>query len=107
MDDGIKPTDKSLVYVIFEVGSQDDQSREILHPLQQVTHLLVGIFVMGILYVGTFPEQGIGFIKEQNPILVFSFLKHLLEIFLGFTDVFGDYLGKVDSEYVLPELLPQ
>ena len=43
---------------------------------------------MCILHIGTFTEEGIGFIKKQYPVFIFRFIKNLFKILFCFSDIF-------------------
>ena len=56
---------EGLSEVAVQAGGKDRHLLEALDSLQQVSHLLVGIAVVGIFRFRALAEQGVGIIEEH------------------------------------------
>ena len=74
-DDAI-PTNGDIYYK-WNFTRQNDNPVVFLHFLQEVTYLDVGVSVMGIPYLGSLAEKGIGFIKKEDGIARLCLLEDL------------------------------
>ena len=107
MDDGLKPPDKGIVYIVTPVGGQYHQPVVALDALQQIGHFLVGVLIMGIADICSFAEERVGFVKKQYPVFVFGFIEESRQVFLCFTDVLGHHPREIDAEDVFAGVFAQ
>lgn len=107
MDDRLKPADKGLVDMGSLVGGQDHKAVVALDSLQQVGHFLVGVFIMRITDVRSLTEQGIGFVKEQDPVFVLGFIEEPRQILLRLADIFRHHARQVDPEHIFAGLFAE
>ena len=75
MDDSLEAPGKSIVYIAALIGGQYDQPVLAFNALQEVRDFLVGVLIMGIADVGALAEEGIGFVKKQNPVFMLGFIE--------------------------------
>ena len=61
-----EPADERLVHVLAEVRREDGDAVVVLHPLEQVADLDVGVAVVGVAHLGALAEQGVGLVEEQD-----------------------------------------
>ena len=85
------------------VGGHEDDALVLLHPLEQIGHLGVGVFVLGVLYLAALAQQGVGLVEEQNHVAFLRLVKHLAQTLFRLADVLVHNLGQVH----LIELQPQ
>src|SRR5688572_9459143 len=87
---------KRVVEVFPKVCGKDNYAVVFFHPLQQVTRLQVGISVMAVLDLTPLAKYGICFIEKEHCVAGLPLVENLLQIFLGFTDVFAHNPGEVN-----------
>ena len=77
------------------IGSQNRNAVKGLDALQQKRYLLIGVTVVGIPGLGALAEQGVGFIKKENPAFMLGLVKDLGQILFGLPDIFGHHQRQV------------
>lgn len=75
---------EGVVDVAALVGGQYYEAVVAFDPLQQVSHLLVGIFIVRVADIGALAEQRIRLVEEQNPLFVFGLVEQVREILSRF-----------------------
>ena len=66
LDGEVQPPHERVVHVAAEVGRQHDGPVVLLHPLQQVADLDVGVAVVRVLDLAALAEQRVGLVEEQD-----------------------------------------
>ena len=92
----MQAADEGVVHVVAQVGRQDDDAVVLLHPLQQVADLDVGVAVVGVLDLGALAEDGVGLVEEQDGVAVGRLVEDAVEVLLGLADVLADHRRQVD-----------
>ena len=77
---------------------------KLLHPLQQVGDLLVGVPVVRVLHLRALPEQGVRLVEEQQDVEALRLVEDPFEVLLGLADVLVDDRRQVDPEQVEAQL---
>ena len=75
LDDRLKSTGKSFINIASAVGGQNDKAVVAFNTLLEIGNFLIGILVVRIMDFCPLAEKCVGFIKEQNPVFVFSFVE--------------------------------
>ena len=104
VDDHVEAAGEGLVDVGPQVGGQDGEAVEGLHPLQQVGDLDVGVAVVGVAHLGPLAEEGIGLVEEQDGVDAVGLGEDPLQVLLGLTHVLVDHGGQVDGVQVEAEV---
>ena len=89
-DDGVEAAGEGVVHVGPQVGGEDGQPVEQLHALEEVGNLDVGVAVVGVLDVGTLPEDRVGFVEEQHAVDPVGLGEDAVEVLLGLAHVLVD-----------------
>src|ERR1051325_2423401 len=87
---------KRLIQVFAQVRSQNDYAIMIVHLLQQVGDLNVGIAVMRIFHFRSLAKESIGFVKKQNSVAGLRGAEDAVQILLRFTDKFAHDSRKIN-----------
>ncbi len=102
--DRVQPPGERLVHVGAQVGGQDGDAVEALHPLEQVGHLDVGVPVARVLDLGALAEQGVGLVEQQHAVDPVGLGEDAVQVLLGLADVLVDDGREVDHVQVQPEV---
>ena len=81
---------------VAQVRGQDRQPVEVLHALQQVGDLDVGVAVAGVLDLAAPAEQRVCLVEEQDSVGRLGLREHSGEVLLGLPDVLIDDRREVD-----------
>ena len=104
VDDHVEPAGERLVDVGAQVGGQDGEAVEGLHPLQQVGALDVGVAVVRVPDLRALAEDRVGLVEEQHGVDAGRRREDPLEVLLGLADVLVDDGGQVDDVQVEAEV---
>ena len=72
---------KALSSADLRLVARIARPRKVLHPLQQVIHLDVGVAVVAVLDLRALAEQGIGLVEEQDRAAALGRVKMLRRFF--------------------------
>ena len=78
LDDEAHATHECLVDVLAQIGGEYRDALVLLHLLQQVGDLDVGVAVVRILHVGALAEQRVGLVEEQNGVRASAAREYLI-----------------------------
>src|SRR6266545_942323 len=104
LDDEAEAAQERRVERVLEVRGEDREPAVGLHALEQIADLDVGVAVVAVLDLGTFAEQGVGLVEEEDGPAFLGGVEHLAQVLLGLADVLADHGREVDAEEVEPEL---
>ena len=104
LNDKVHAANKGVVHVLAEVGGQNDYALVLLHLLQQVAGLDVGVTVVRVLHLGTLAEQRVGLVEEENGVAVVGLAEYAVQVLLSLADVLAYDGGKVDLVQVKSKL---
>ena len=91
-------TFKGFVHVLFEIGGEDGDPFVSFDELEEDVDVHVGVAVVGVLDLGAFGEDAVGFVKEEDAGVGARALEDAVEVFFGFADVFVNDGGDVDAQ---------
>jgi hypothetical protein len=91
----VDAADEGLVHVLSQVGGEDDDALVIVHALEQVRHLDVGVAVMGVAHGGALAEQGVGLAEDEDGVAGGGLVEDAGQVLLGLADVRGEHPGQV------------
>src|SRR3954469_17621941 len=86
------------------IGGQDREARELLHALEQVGDLDVGVAVVRVADGASLAEQRVGLVEEKHGAGALGVVEDDVEVLLGLADVFRDDLREVDGKEIGCEL---
>ena len=80
---------------------------KLLHPLEQVGGLDVGVAVMGVLDLRALAEERVRLVEEQHAVHPLGLGEDPVEVLLGLADVLVDHRRQVDDVEVEAQLAGQ
>ena len=105
LDNGAHTSQEGFVQIGAQVGRQHDDAVELLHPLQQIADLDVGVTIVGVLDLAAFAEHRIGLVEEEDDVGIACLFEDAGKVLLRLADVFRDQPGEVDLINVQPEVV--
>ena len=99
-----QPSREGGIDVLGMIGGQDREARELLHALEQVGDLDVGVAVVRVADGAALAEQRVGLVEEQHGAGALGVVEDDVEVLLGLADVFRDDLREVDGIEIGREL---
>ena len=100
----IEAPSKRLIKVCAQIRGEDGNALEELHPLQQISHLDVGVAVMRIADLTSLTEQGVGFVEEDHTVNPLGLREDPIEVLLCLADVFVHHGREVNRVKVETKL---
>src|ERR1039457_2422229 len=85
------------------IGGQDGHAPVVLHALQQVVDLDVGVAVVAVPDLAAASEERVGLVEEQQGAALVGGVEHLAQVAFSLADVFADHAGQVDPVQGQPE----
>jgi len=92
----MKPCQQPLVDSGAIAGGEDCEAGIFLTSPQEIIDFNVGIAVVAIFHVSAFAKKSIRLIEKQDRTTILRRFENTAEIFLGLTNVFGDYRIQID-----------
>src|SRR5215204_5888414 len=99
-----QPSRESGIDILGMIGGQDRETRELLHALEQIGDLDVGVAVVRIADGASLAEQCVGLVEEKHGAGALGLVEDDVEVLLGLADVFRDDLREVDGKEIGCEL---
>ena len=93
--------------MMTEIRGEDHEPVEILHPLQEIAELLVGVAIMRVLDVGALTEERVGFVEKENPVAVAGQVKERGEVLFRVANILRNHGAEVHAVDVAPGGLAQ
>lgn len=90
MDGSLEAQHKGQVDVALEIRCADHHAAPSLQALEKVADLLIGILVLCVADTVSFAKQRVGFIVEQDPVLIFAPVEKVCQVFFCLADVPGN-----------------
>src|SRR5829696_3650510 len=87
-----QPSRESGIDILGMIGGQDRETRELLHALEQIGDLDVGVAVVRIADGASLAEQCVGLVEEKHGAGALGVVEDDVEVLLGLADVFRDDL---------------
>ena len=87
VDQEAQPAQEGAVEGGLPVGGQDGQAAVVLHALQQVVDLDVGVAVVAVLDLGALAEQRVGLVEEEDRAAPLGRVEDRAQVLLGLADV--------------------
>ena len=97
VQDKLEPAQDSWVNVVPQVQRQNGDPLESLNLFQQVVNFDIRVAIMTILNTGSFAEQRVGFVQQENYGFGFSSFECTSEILFRLANVFTDYAAQIDT----------
>src|SRR5277367_6959355 len=97
MHDEADAPQESGVKRLFHVGGQHREPAILLHTLQKIGDLDVGVAIVAVLDFGALAEERVGLIEEEKRSAVFSRIEDTAQALFGLADVLADDLAEVDA----------
>ena len=104
-DDESDAPGESVVDVLPQIGGENGHASVFLHFLQQVGDFNVRVPIVRILNFRAFAKQGVGFVKKQDSVAVFSLGENAVEIFFRLADIFAHHRREIDFVEVQLEIV--
>ncbi len=96
LDREVNAPHERVIHVLAQVGRQDDGALVLLHALQEVAGLDVGVAVVRVAHLGTLAEQRVGLVEEEHHVARLGFAKDLAQVLLRLADVLAHHGGQID-----------
>ena len=103
VDDETQPPHEGGIERGLAVGRQNREPAKILHPLQQIVDLDIGVAVVAVLDLGALAEQRVGLVEEQDDAAALGGGEDAAQIALGLADIFADDAGEIDAVEIEPQ----